>query len=85
MDATTVLRIMDALAEKIEVLTERLAEMSAKYAEVEKRLAEKCSCEKWASGLRPGAVFPQRDDGAYLSESELDAVLLSMTNGPGTG
>jgi hypothetical protein len=46
---------MDALAEKIEVLTERVAE-------AEKRLAEKCSCEKWASCFGKKDEQPQKVD-----------------------
>lgn len=55
MDATTALRIMDALAEKIEVLTERVAE-------AEKRLADKCSCEKWVRNLRKNVDGPEEPD-----------------------
>lgn len=78
MDDSTALRIMDALAEKIESLANRLDE-------AEKRLVERLPCEKCASCFGPGATFPQRDESVYLSESELEAVFLSMDVNHGTG
>lgn len=45
MDKQTVLTIMDAMAEKIEALTERVEA-------AEKKLAEQCSCREWASNFR---------------------------------
>jgi len=55
MDDVTALRIMDALAEKIEALAERLAE-------AEKRVMEKCSCEKWASNFSKNIEQPTNHD-----------------------
>lgn len=47
MDEPT-LAIMDAMAEKIEALTERVEA-------AEKKLAEQCSCKEWETRLRPDA------------------------------
>ena len=47
MDEQT-LKIMDAMAEKIEALT-------ARVEAAEKKLAEQCSCEAWRKPAKNGA------------------------------
>lgn len=47
MDEPT-LAILDAMAEKIEALTERVDA-------AERKLAEQCSCKEWEARLRPDA------------------------------
>lgn len=66
MDKQTVLTIMDAMAEKIEALTERVEA-------AEKKLAEQCSCRAWETRLRPDAGdVPQFEDGPFLTRAQTD-------------
>lgn len=48
MDAKTLLAVLDAMAQKLEALTERVEA-------AEKKLAEHRSCQAWDMRLRPDA------------------------------
>lgn len=69
MDEQMTMMVLEAMAQKIEALTERIAVM-------DKKLNEQCSCKKWANDLRPGlAIFEPCTLGDDLTQEQVDEIL----------
>lgn len=54
MDQQFVLRVLETMAQMLEILVARI-ELT------ERRLNEACSCQQWASYLRPGVVSQKQE------------------------
>ena len=65
MKELDVMMVMDNMAQMFETLIARIEA-------TEHKLAERCSCKKWANDLRPGAVFEPTLPESYLTKAEVE-------------
>lgn len=70
MSEVDVMMVMDTMAQMFETLVKRIAALERECDEL--RLERK----KWINDMRPGVVIPPRADGLYLTQDEVNRILL---------